>query len=299
MLNRRGEWQIRSGFGLQTRLLTKKTARQLLTYNVRVNGLRSVIYCYGLSASRYIEYVGALCFLLQSLNQDRTILDLGCGHSILPTLLQTLGARAIAVDSNKNALKWQVKKSKELAGELVDVVLADIRCLPFRDTSIPKVSCISSIEHVPSEGDVEAASEMGRILKSNGLCVITVPMSSNNRSHVKNHWAADIPMLLQRLFRPCLPTVLMKFNVDRTCHYFERFFSQEDINQRIVRPTRCVRKDYFTLKSGNLVKFVHQTLVPTGVLTLLEFLIARFLVVSKQIREADAIILKLEKARWK
>lgn len=299
MLSRRSEWQILSRFHFQTRLLTKKTARQLLTHNVRVHGLRSVIYCYGLSASRYIEYAGALFFLFQSLSQDRTILDLGCGHSILPTLLQTLSARTIALDSNKNALRWQVKRSKELAGEPIDAVLADMRRLPFKDTSIYEVSCISSIEHVPNEGDVEAASEIGRILKSNGLCVITIPMSAHKKSYVKNHWAADIPEMLQRLFRPCLPIILTKFNVDRTGHYFERFFSQEDINLRIVCPSRCVRKDYFTLKSSNLIKRVYQRLVPTGVLTLLEFLIVRFLVVSKRMQEADAIIVKLEKAGWK
>jgi hypothetical protein len=120
-------------------------------------------------------------------------------------------------------------------------------------------------------------------------------MSPDSKGYAKNHWAADIPQLLQRLFRPCLPTILMKFKVDRTCHYFERFFSQEDISQRIVCPSKCVRREYFTLKSGNLVKFVHQRLVPTGFLALLEFLIARFLAVSRQIRGADAIILKLEK----
>jgi SAM-dependent methyltransferase len=279
--------------------LTGKTAQQLFTHNVRVNGLRSVIYCYGLSASRYIEYAGALFFLFQGPSQDRTILDIGCGHSILPTLLQALSARTIALDSNKNALKWQVRRSEQLAGEPIDGVLADMRHLPFKDTSIYAVSCISSIEHISREGDINTAAEIGRILRSNGLCVITIPMSPYKDSYVRNHWATGIPELLQRLFRPCLPIILMRFNVDRTACYFERFFSQEDINQRIVGPSKCVRKDYFTLRSGNLVKLVHQRLIPTGLLTLLEFLIAKSLAVSKKIREADAIILKLEKESWK
>jgi predicted SAM-dependent methyltransferase len=202
----------------------------------------------------------------------------------------------ITLDSNKNALEWQVRRSEEVAGKPIDAVLADMRRLPFRDTSINAVSCISSIEHIPHEGDVETASEIGRILKDNGLCVITIPMSTYKKSYVKEHWAAEIPESLQRLFRSGLPTILRKFNVDRTCYYFERFFSEQDINQRIVRPSRCTRKDYFALKSGNLVKLAYQKLVPTGVLSLLEFLMARFLTVSKQMREADAIILKLEKA---
>jgi hypothetical protein len=89
--------------------------------------------------------------------------------------------------------------------------------------------------------------------------------------------------------------VLTKFNVDRTSHYFERFFSKEDVNLRIVRPSKCVKKDYFTLKSGNLVKCVYQRIIPTGVITPLEFLIAKSLAVSKQMQEADAIMVKLEK----
>ena len=37
-------------------------------------------------------------------------------------------------------------------------------------------------------------------------------------------------------------------------------------------------------------------LIPTGVITLLEFLIAKFFVVSQQMRDVDVIIVKLE--RW-
>jgi len=207
-----------------------------------------------------------------------------------------LGARTIALDSNKNALKWQIKRSEELIGESIGAVLADMRCLPFKNRSISEVSCISSIEHIPSEGDVAAAFEIGRILKGSGLCVITIPMSADKKSYIKNHWAAEIPGLPKRLLGPCLLTIMTKFNVDRTSHYFERYFSQEDINQRIVCPSKCVIKDCFTLKSGNLVKCVYQKIVPTGVLTTLEFLMAKFLAVSRSMQEADTIIVKLEKA---
>jgi len=43
----------------------------------------------------------------------------------------------------------------------------------------------------------------------------------------------------------------MKSNVDRTGNYFERFFSQEDINLQIVRPSRYIRKNCFTFKRTN------------------------------------------------
>jgi len=52
----------------------EKVARNLLVHCINVNGLKAVLYCYGLSASRYIEYAYALQFLLPEVKQGDRIL---------------------------------------------------------------------------------------------------------------------------------------------------------------------------------------------------------------------------------
>ena len=282
----------------QTRPLTTKIAKQLFIHNVHVNGWEAVIYCHGLSASRYIEYAGAIAFLLLKIKCRDTILEVGCGHSILPTFWQKFQIVTIVLDTNRNALKWQARKSKEINNAISCVILADMRNLPLRDQSMMGVSCISALEHIRDNGDVETASEIGRILKFGGACVISVPLALH-RSYLKLHWAAEIPPLMQSLLRPCLPAILRKFQVDRTSSYSERFFSLEDIIRRIVVPSRCEIEGRFVLKSGRLTKFIHQKIIPQGFLSLLEHLIARFLPTSRDIKGGDAIVIDLKKGDLK
>lgn len=273
-----------------------KIARQLFVHNIRVNGLDAILYCHGLSASRYVEYAGAMAFLLKKARLGTTVLELGSGHSILPTIWQQLQMEVTVVDMNRGALLWQIRKSKKIAGAIIGAILADMQYLPFKDECIDSVSCISAIEHIPDDGDIETAAEIGRILKDNGLCVISMPLSTHGKTYFKQHWATGIPPLLQDLLGTSLHAILNKFKVDRTSSYFERFSSLEDVDKRVIASSKCVRQDYFVLGSGRLTKFIHQKVVPTGFLTLLEYLIAKFLATGSRVRNADAIILELRKA---
>lgn len=270
--------------------------KQLLIHDIHVNGLKALVYCFGLSASRYIEYSQTLVFLLPGAKQGDLILELGCGYSILPTFWQKLGMETIILDLNRNALKWQIIKSKKVTNATPMAIFADMQYIPIRSASINKISCISTIEHIPGKtGDVTAAIEIGRILKTSGICVISFPLSSRSQSCIENQWTLGIPPLMQRIFKRCLPAILKALHVDRSKSYCERFFSKQDVCKRIIKPLKCVREDYITLRSGAFLKLVYKKIIPTGVLTIFEYFAAKFLKTSKQMRNADAIVLKLKK----
>lgn len=274
----------------------RKISKQLFCHNFLVNRFKAILYCYGLSTSRYIEYSIALSFLLVEIKRKSSVvLDVGCGHSVFPTFLQKLGLNVIVVDSNNEALKWQMKKSLELNGSSVKTVLADMQCLPFKDQSIPNLSCISAIEHIPKNGDIEAASEAGRVLMDKGTFVVSFPLSSQKQSRCITNPTSGVPTSLRRVFKVALPTIFKKFNVDRGSTYFERLFSSKDVYKRVVSPSHCQEECNLTLRSSKTVKFIHQRLFPTGTLTLLEYFLVNFMEIGENLEGDDAAILKLKK----
>jgi ubiquinone/menaquinone biosynthesis C-methylase UbiE len=283
----------------KTQPSARRLSEQLFLHNIRLNGLKALVYCYGLSASRYIEYTAAFAFFSRSVKQNDTIAEVGCGHSILPSFWQRLGIGVLVVDTNQDALKWQREKCGKTSDTSFSAVLADLRYLPFREESLDGASCISAIEHIPGDDDKKAAFEIGRIVKDDGVCVVSFPLSSKSHSHFQSHWAAGIPPLLQSLFGSCLPAILRKLNVDRTHSYCERFYSREDVIKRIVNPSGCVKEDYLELESSRTVKFLHRRIIPTGVFTPLEYFLAKFIAVGEKVKSADAIILKMRKQPYK
>jgi ubiquinone/menaquinone biosynthesis C-methylase UbiE len=279
-------------------LRLSEVSKRLFLYNIGLNGPKAVIYCFGLSSSRYVEYSTALAFLLGGGRSRRRILEVGCGHSILATYWMLDGLDPTVVDINVDALKWQIQKGKRYSISGISAVLADARNLPFRDRSFDGASCISSIEHIPCNGDTQASSEIGRILSDNGVCVISFSLDEEQKTGSTDDWAAGIPPVLRTFFGSFLPAMMSKVGVDRKHDYFERFYSSGDVNERIIRPSGCKEEDRVTLKSRFLMRFLHQNVVPTGVVTLLEYVLVRFFSLGKKLDRADAVILKLAKTAF-
>jgi len=79
--------------------------RTILLSNINCNGLGALFYSYGLSSARYIEYSQSMKFLK---NEGITnFLDIGCGHSLLPSLLVRQGYAGTILDVNQKSIDWQ------------------------------------------------------------------------------------------------------------------------------------------------------------------------------------------------
>lgn len=220
-------------------LRLSQISKHLFLHNIRLNGPRALIYCFGLSASRYVEYSAAITFLLGGGRSRRRVLEVGCGHSILATYWLLSGTDPTVVDISVDALKWQIQKGRHYSISGISAVLADARNLPFKGRSFDCASCISSIEHIPCNGDIQAASEVGRILSDNGICVVSFSLEGEQKTGSTDDWAAGIPSALRRFFGSFLPAIMSKVGVDRKHDYFERFYSRRDVSERIIRPSGC------------------------------------------------------------
>ena len=96
------------------------------------------------------------------------ILDAGCGTGGALCRLEQSGGR-VGLDVSRRALDY--------AGERLSCPLCQgsVVALPFRDASFELVLCMDVIYHVGVESDLDALSEMRRVMKPGGVAIINVP----------------------------------------------------------------------------------------------------------------------------
>lgn len=131
------------------------------------------------------ERIVEIPFAIQAVSQlpkGTKVLDLGCTESPLPLQLATLGYRVTGFDF----------RTYPYAHPNLTFVQGDMTKLPFDNESFDVVLSISTLEHIgigfykdPKEiddADKKALSEAVRVLKHNGLFILTAPYGIANRT---------------------------------------------------------------------------------------------------------------------
>ena len=95
------------------------------------------------------------------------VLDVGCGDSIFPVYLASLGHRVVAADPEFTA------DLGELHGVAAEYVRADMTALPMPDEHFDAVFCVSVIEHLPEDRIPVAMQELRRVLRPGGRLLLT------------------------------------------------------------------------------------------------------------------------------
>jgi SAM-dependent methyltransferase len=95
------------------------------------------------------------------------IVDLGCGPGHIGKYLQARGLRVVGLDLSFEMLK----RARGILGSRQ--VQADIRALPFTDTSIEGVVALYSLIHIPSDQLEASIHEVKRVLVDGGYLAVT------------------------------------------------------------------------------------------------------------------------------
>lgn len=150
--------------------------------------VRSVRDEYGALASayerrwqRYLEVsVDRTLALLEPRDQER-ILDAGCGTGLL--------LRRIAESAPQTHLvgiDFTAAMIRQAAPAMSDLVLDDVRCLPFADASLDAVVMVSVLQYLPDLD--ETLSEVARVLRPDGRAVITLWDGESRRVRLLGRW---------------------------------------------------------------------------------------------------------------
>lgn len=135
-----------------------------------------------------------LKFLKEYVNSGNSVLDIGCGNGRLSDLFKNEDIDYTGVDFSKQLITI-AKKERGKNGTFVQATALD---LPFKDSSFDKVFSIAVLHHIPSKEKRDRfISEAHRVLKPNGICVLTVWNTFQSR-FIKTHVEHSLKKVLGR-----------------------------------------------------------------------------------------------------
>ncbi|MFP4022785.1 MAG: class I SAM-dependent methyltransferase [Candidatus Paceibacterota bacterium] len=135
-----------------------------------------------------------LKFLKEYVNSGNSVLDIGCGNGRLSDLFKNEDIDYTGIDFSKQLIEI-AKKERGKNGTFVQATALD---LPFKDSSFDKVFSIAVLHHIPSKEKRDRfISEAHRVLKPNGICVLTVWNTFQSR-FIKTHLEHSLKKVLGR-----------------------------------------------------------------------------------------------------
>ncbi|MCJ7667744.1 MAG: methyltransferase domain-containing protein [Anaerolineae bacterium] len=164
------------------------------------------------------------------LNSKPVVLDVGSSWAPFPLYLCAKGAQVFLSDLAEDKVRRQKGYSKRVGLEekwdkgLASVVIQDARALALGDDLFDYVLCISTIEHILANGDIEAVKEFARVLRPGGRLILSVPYGQTykeGRWHQFFSRTYDYRNLMARLIEPStLRLVRLEFFIDHVTRRF-------------------------------------------------------------------------------
>ena len=129
---------------------------------------------------------------IKYIKQDGKLADLGCGNGrFFGYIKDVRNVQYVGVDNNEaliNKAKSNFPEAKFIVGDMLD--------LPFENDSLDVVVAIASLHHIPSNIlRKKAIEEIHRVLKKNGILIITV-WNLFQPKYIKYIWRARIKFVL-------------------------------------------------------------------------------------------------------
>lgn len=163
---------------------------------------------------------------LSSLVTNSSVLDIGCGNGKNMLFRNDLQCKGIDL-SNKLV---NICKEKKL-----DVIEADMTCIPFQDNSFDAIITVASYHHLSNDEDRQKAlNEMYRIVKPNGHILITV-------------WAMEQPT--DSSFNFTKNDELVKWKSVKTGKIYERYYHIYSKNA-LINEIQKLKPEFTIINTG-------------------------------------------------
>ncbi|MBH0193520.1 MAG: class I SAM-dependent methyltransferase [Nitrospira sp.] len=126
--------------------------------------------------------IDRFCDIAVALRSAHRVLDVGAGHGLLLSLLQSLGHDCHALDVRDQPSAHPDTYGKGITFQLCNV---EVDPIPYPDESFDAVVCCQVLEHF-SHSHLPAMKEIRRVLRPGGIVEVDVPnaVSFRNRSRM-------------------------------------------------------------------------------------------------------------------
>ena len=132
-------------------------------------------YSTPMNYARIIEL--PLTFNLLKAHKNHHILDIS-SPKLISLYMMAKGFDNLTISDMEDYFKEDFKVFGKNFSTVPNIEIFDARNIPHEAESFDRVFSISVLEHIPGEGDIEVAKEAARILKPEGIFVITLPACS-------------------------------------------------------------------------------------------------------------------------
>ena len=142
----------------------------------------------------------------RQLIKGKTVLDAACGEGYGSSLLSQAASHVTGLDLDKGAVE---RASRKYGSEKLSFRAGSIEKLPFEDQSFDAVVSYETIEHVDGEIQKQFLSEIRRVLKPDGLLIMSTPnkavytdlVKGQNQFHVKEFYVKEYQDFLHGFFK--------------------------------------------------------------------------------------------------
>ena len=150
-----------------------------------------------------IEHLQRYKFVLPYL-KDKFVLDAACGEGYGSDLIAQKAKNVIGIDISDEAINHAEIKYQRNNLKFIE---SNIDNLPFEDASFDAVVSFETIEHVPEEVQLSFIKEVRRVLKKDGIFIISTPnkriaekYETSSKFHVKELYPGELTDYLKSGF---------------------------------------------------------------------------------------------------
>lgn len=182
----------------------------------------------------YIEHLSRYIFASQFI-KDKVVLDIACGSGYGSDYLMKNGAsKVIGVDISEESVNYCKNKYNK---DNLRFAIGSVVNIPVEDNSVDVIVSFETIEHVGGEDQIVFMKEIKRVLKKDGILLISTPnievSPQGNPFHIKELRLDEFENLLKNNFS------------------FNKIFFQENIEGNFILPKDVLLEDEISNASDN------------------------------------------------
>jgi ubiquinone/menaquinone biosynthesis C-methylase UbiE len=133
--------------------------------------------------------------------EGKTVLDIACGEGYGAHILSSKARLAVGVDINPDLVEHAGRKYKQ---ENLRYLRGSVERIPLESDSVDIVISFETMEHVDAEIQLQFVMEVKRVLKADGVFIVSTPNKKNYTDRYNHHNSFHIHELNEDAFTELL-----------------------------------------------------------------------------------------------